>query len=245
MAADIAALAVDKGFDLLRGPVRRVTAPHTPVPFSPCSKTRTSPRLPKSFGQSIRHSKADEVDLRLPFYCDQRERAYCPREATLATAVTMPRLGLTMVEARSSNGGRAGEAVEKGQILSVIESEKVESSRSVHLGNARRDLCRRRRDRADRSLLGRSPSEVRASIAGVREGVRPRGRRGAGGCGFAHHRPDRDADSEPRSRERCQSRAGSAAAAKKLGVDLEAIAAPTGASARRSGGASSSFTRAQ
>jgi pyruvate dehydrogenase E1 component beta subunit len=35
MAADIAALAIDKGFDLLRGPIKRVTAPHTPVPFSP------------------------------------------------------------------------------------------------------------------------------------------------------------------------------------------------------------------
>jgi pyruvate/2-oxoglutarate/acetoin dehydrogenase E1 component len=35
MAADISALAVDKGFDLLRGPIRRVTAPHSPVPFSP------------------------------------------------------------------------------------------------------------------------------------------------------------------------------------------------------------------
>jgi len=35
LAADIAAIAVDKGFDLLRGPIKRVTAPHTPVPFSP------------------------------------------------------------------------------------------------------------------------------------------------------------------------------------------------------------------
>jgi pyruvate/2-oxoglutarate/acetoin dehydrogenase E1 component len=35
IAADISALAVDKGFDLLRGPIRRVTAPHSPVPFSP------------------------------------------------------------------------------------------------------------------------------------------------------------------------------------------------------------------
>jgi len=35
LAADVAALAVDRGFDLLRGPVKRVTAPHTPVPFSP------------------------------------------------------------------------------------------------------------------------------------------------------------------------------------------------------------------
>jgi pyruvate dehydrogenase E1 component beta subunit len=35
IATDVAALAVDKGFDLLRGPIKRVTAPHTPVPFSP------------------------------------------------------------------------------------------------------------------------------------------------------------------------------------------------------------------
>ena len=35
MAADISSIAVDRGFDLLRGPIRRVTAPHSPVPFSP------------------------------------------------------------------------------------------------------------------------------------------------------------------------------------------------------------------
>jgi acetoin:2,6-dichlorophenolindophenol oxidoreductase subunit beta len=35
LSADIAAIAVDRGFDLLRGPIKRVTTPHTPVPFSP------------------------------------------------------------------------------------------------------------------------------------------------------------------------------------------------------------------
>ena len=34
-AADIAALAADKGFDTLDAPIKLVTAPHTPVPFSP------------------------------------------------------------------------------------------------------------------------------------------------------------------------------------------------------------------
>jgi pyruvate dehydrogenase E1 component beta subunit len=34
-ATDIAALAADRGFDLLDAPVKRVTAPHTPVPFAP------------------------------------------------------------------------------------------------------------------------------------------------------------------------------------------------------------------
>jgi pyruvate/2-oxoglutarate/acetoin dehydrogenase E1 component len=34
IASDIAALCVDKGFDFLNAPVKRVTAPHTPVPFA-------------------------------------------------------------------------------------------------------------------------------------------------------------------------------------------------------------------
>jgi pyruvate dehydrogenase E1 component beta subunit len=34
IASDVAALCVDKGFDHLDAPVKRVTAPHSPVPFS-------------------------------------------------------------------------------------------------------------------------------------------------------------------------------------------------------------------
>jgi pyruvate dehydrogenase E1 component beta subunit len=34
IASDVAALCVDKGFDLLNAPVKKVTAPHSPVPFS-------------------------------------------------------------------------------------------------------------------------------------------------------------------------------------------------------------------
>jgi pyruvate dehydrogenase E1 component beta subunit len=35
IAADIAALCVDSGFDFLNAPIKRVTAPHAPSPFSP------------------------------------------------------------------------------------------------------------------------------------------------------------------------------------------------------------------
>ena len=35
VATDIAALVADKGFDYLDAPIKLVTAPHTPVPFSP------------------------------------------------------------------------------------------------------------------------------------------------------------------------------------------------------------------
>jgi acetoin:2,6-dichlorophenolindophenol oxidoreductase subunit beta len=35
VAADIAAIVADQGFDDLDGPIKRITAPHTPVPFSP------------------------------------------------------------------------------------------------------------------------------------------------------------------------------------------------------------------
>jgi pyruvate dehydrogenase E1 component beta subunit len=34
-ATDIAAMIADRGFDTLDAPIKRVTAPHTPVPFSP------------------------------------------------------------------------------------------------------------------------------------------------------------------------------------------------------------------
>jgi pyruvate dehydrogenase E1 component beta subunit len=35
IASDVAALCVDAGFDFLNAPVKKVTAPHAPVPFSP------------------------------------------------------------------------------------------------------------------------------------------------------------------------------------------------------------------
>ena len=35
IASDVAALCVDQGFDFLNAPVKKITAPHTPVPFSP------------------------------------------------------------------------------------------------------------------------------------------------------------------------------------------------------------------
>ncbi len=35
IATDIATIVADKGFDLLDAPIKRITAPHTPVPFSP------------------------------------------------------------------------------------------------------------------------------------------------------------------------------------------------------------------
>ncbi len=36
MASEIAGLAVERGFDTLDAPVKRVTSPHTPVPATPC-----------------------------------------------------------------------------------------------------------------------------------------------------------------------------------------------------------------
>jgi pyruvate dehydrogenase E1 component beta subunit len=35
IASDVAALCVDRGFDFLNAPIKKITAPHTPVPFSP------------------------------------------------------------------------------------------------------------------------------------------------------------------------------------------------------------------
>jgi len=35
LAADVAGMVADKGFRYLKGPIKQVTCPHTPVPFSP------------------------------------------------------------------------------------------------------------------------------------------------------------------------------------------------------------------
>jgi pyruvate dehydrogenase E1 component beta subunit len=35
IASDVAALCVDRGFNFLNAPVKKVTGPHAPVPFSP------------------------------------------------------------------------------------------------------------------------------------------------------------------------------------------------------------------
>jgi acetoin:2,6-dichlorophenolindophenol oxidoreductase subunit beta len=45
IASDVAALCVDRGFDLLNAPVRRVTAPHAPVPFSPVLEDAYAPSV--------------------------------------------------------------------------------------------------------------------------------------------------------------------------------------------------------
>jgi pyruvate dehydrogenase E1 component beta subunit len=43
----VAALCVDRGFDLLDAPVKLVTAPHTPVPFSPVLEDAYLPSAPR------------------------------------------------------------------------------------------------------------------------------------------------------------------------------------------------------
>jgi pyruvate/2-oxoglutarate/acetoin dehydrogenase E1 component len=47
MASEIAGLAVERGFDTLDAPVRRVTAPHTPVPATPCLEIEYVPNAAK------------------------------------------------------------------------------------------------------------------------------------------------------------------------------------------------------
>ena len=47
IAGDVAALCVDKGFDFLDAPVKRVTAPHTPVPFNAALEAAYMPSAEK------------------------------------------------------------------------------------------------------------------------------------------------------------------------------------------------------
>ncbi|HBZ69564.1 MAG TPA: alpha-ketoacid dehydrogenase subunit beta [Deltaproteobacteria bacterium] len=45
IASDVASLCVDRGFDLLNAPVKKVTAPHAPVPFSPVLEDAYLPKV--------------------------------------------------------------------------------------------------------------------------------------------------------------------------------------------------------
>ena len=47
IASDVAALCVDRGFDFLDAPVKRVTAPHTPVPFNAALEAAYMPSAEK------------------------------------------------------------------------------------------------------------------------------------------------------------------------------------------------------
>lgn len=53
VAADIAAMVADKGFDLLDAPIKMVTAPHTPVPFSPALEQIYIPS-PERIAETVR-----------------------------------------------------------------------------------------------------------------------------------------------------------------------------------------------
>jgi pyruvate dehydrogenase E1 component beta subunit len=47
MAADVAGLVAEKAFDALKAPIRQVTAPHAPVPFSPALEDIYIPSVAK------------------------------------------------------------------------------------------------------------------------------------------------------------------------------------------------------
>jgi pyruvate dehydrogenase E1 component beta subunit len=53
VATDIAAMVADKGFDLLDAPIKIVTAPHTPVPFSPALEALYVPS-PEMIAETVR-----------------------------------------------------------------------------------------------------------------------------------------------------------------------------------------------
>ncbi|GAA3324477.1 hypothetical protein GCM10020331_052500 [Ectobacillus funiculus] len=55
IATDIAALVADKGFDTLDAPIKRITAPHTPVPFSPPLEDLYLPTPEKKYSRLYRN----------------------------------------------------------------------------------------------------------------------------------------------------------------------------------------------
>jgi acetoin:2,6-dichlorophenolindophenol oxidoreductase subunit beta len=46
-ASQIAAMVAEKGFDLLMGPIRRVTTPNVAIPYAPNAEARVIPGAPR------------------------------------------------------------------------------------------------------------------------------------------------------------------------------------------------------
>ena len=62
VATDIAALVADKGFDYLDAPIKRVTAPHCPVPFSPVLEDLYLPSAEKII-EAVNDMIADDTTM--------------------------------------------------------------------------------------------------------------------------------------------------------------------------------------
>jgi len=61
MATDIAALISTHNIDVLKAPIKLVTAPHTPVPFSPVLEDQYIPNsdsIENAVRQVVEHSRA-------------------------------------------------------------------------------------------------------------------------------------------------------------------------------------------
>ena len=101
VAAEIAAIVADEGWDLLKAPIKRVTSANTPIPFSPPLEQFVMPS-------------------------EQETRRRCPRDHPMSTDVVMPKFGLTMIEGVILGWRKQpGDPVEKDEILFDVETDKV------------------------------------------------------------------------------------------------------------------------
>jgi pyruvate dehydrogenase E1 component beta subunit len=58
LASDIASIVADKGFKSLKAPIKKVTCPHTPVPFAPSLEDEYMPN-PRRITEAVRAVMAD------------------------------------------------------------------------------------------------------------------------------------------------------------------------------------------
>ena len=99
MATDIAALVADKAFAALKAPVRRVTAPHTPVPFAPVARKalHPEPRADRRRGPRSPRIRDGESSASSP----SRRRGSSDRQGECAAASGLPACaGMTSEDAR-------------------------------------------------------------------------------------------------------------------------------------------------
>ena len=112
IAGDVASVIGDVGFDYLDGPIKKVTAPDTPVPFAANLEAAYMPN-------------ADKVLDIASELIDDLKRLTHRRCITMSENI-MPKLGMTMKEGTVEEWFKSeGDTVKQGESIVTISSEKL------------------------------------------------------------------------------------------------------------------------
>ena len=125
-AGELAALISEEAFDYLDGPIRRITAPDTPVPYSPPLEEYFLPKISTSFAWRGNSTATN-------------------RRAMAETKLIMPQMGESIFEGTLTKWlKQPGDAVKRDEPVFEISTDKIDTEiPSPVAGILQKILCRK------------------------------------------------------------------------------------------------------